>query len=691
MKKSLISLFLLICIQVMVYEALGAVLKEEPSLQKWNSFKTHFGKKYKTEQEDKQRMKIYLDNMNEISQHNKVFKKGEETYELEINQFSDLTSKEFSQLYPCKVETNVTASKDFFANETFVGAAAAPKEKDWVKEGKVTSIKDQSQCGSCWAFGTIGAIESHFAIATGKLQDLSPQNLLDCTGGINSCNGGYMNQAYDYVIRNKGVATEKSYPYRGRKGHCQYNSNSRGASIKGYKYASSNEEAIKQVVGTIGPVTIGINCGDLLQHYRSGIFKPRNRGSRAGHALVIVGYGSESGTDYWLVKNSWSTTWGMKGYGKIVRNQNACGISRSVLYPIGVVAIMNMMQSSIYLCVLICVQILVHGAIQNDEEYKLQKWNSFKAQHSKQYETMEEEERRMKIYLDNEKKIAEHNERFEKGEETYEMGINKFSDLTDQEFAALYLTKIAINRNISKDFHILESSEKDAPDKKNWVKEGKVSSVKNQGQCRSCWAFATAATIESHVAIQKNSVDFTDLSPQNLVDCVKKSYGCWGGHLEYAFEYVQQNEGIATEISYPYEDEQGACRYDSNYRGATINAYKWGYPNNSDVIKLAVGTIGPVAGSLNSTTLRHYNKGIIFSKDSENSEGPHCKNEIGTADHAIVIVGYSYDKKSKLDYWLVKNSWGPEWGDKGYFRIARNVNMCGIENFMIYPTGVKGI
>ncbi|XP_065221427.1 cathepsin L-like proteinase [Planococcus citri] len=339
---------------------------------------------------------------------------------------------------------------------------------------------------------------------------------------------------------------------------------------------------------------------------------------------------------------------------------------------------MKMMQSSVYLCIIICVQILVHGAVLNDDEYNLQKWNSFKVQHTKQYETIEEEERRMKIYLDNEKKIAEHNERFENGEETYELGINEFSDLTTQEFNELYLTKIDTNRNTSEDFYILDSSMDDAPAGRNWVQEGKVTRIKNQGSCGSCWAFTSAAAIESHVAIRNSRL--VDLSPQNLVDCVRECHGCNGGHQKYAFDYIRRNRGIAKEASYPYRGQQGYCRYNSYFRGATIQGYR-SVEANENVIKQVVGTIGPVAATLDARMLHQYRSGVL-----QRSE---CQNQRGTATHAIVIVGYG--RQSGMDYWLVKNSWGTSWGMNGYFLIARNVNMCGIANDIDFPIGVTGI
>ncbi|XP_065221429.1 uncharacterized protein LOC135846327 [Planococcus citri] len=325
--KSLAYLCILVCEQVFIH---GAFLSKQQSLKRWASFKIEHSKNYETEKEDERRMKIYLDNLKKIIHHNELFKKGRTTYELGINKFSDLADEEFAKLYLSTFETNRNISKESPNQDSFF--EDSPEYKNWVKEGKVTSIKDQGQCGSCWAFAVVATVESHVAIKTGKLEDLSPQHLVDCDRESYGCNGGYLSSAFSYV-RRRGIATEESYPYHAEKNTCQ--SKRRGARITGYKLVPSNERKIKQIVSTIGPVTVAIDCGNQINQYQSGIFAPESGYSRGGHAVMIVGYGTESGTDYWLVKNSWSKSWGMDGYFKIIRNQNACGITDEVYYPTG--------------------------------------------------------------------------------------------------------------------------------------------------------------------------------------------------------------------------------------------------------------------------------------------------------------------------------------------------------------------
>ncbi|XP_065221428.1 procathepsin L-like [Planococcus citri] len=319
---------LIICSQVSVH---AVVLNGEQILQKWVSFKSQHSKKYETEKEDARRMKIYLDNVNKIIQHNELFEKGQATYQLGINQFSDLTTEEFAKVYLSKFHTNHNATKEFFTADFSLDNT--PEDKDWVEEGKVTSVKNQRSCGSCWAFAVVATIESHIAINTGRLEDLSEQDLVDCDDGSSGCDGGHEDTAFSYVER-KGIATEESYPYEAEQYSCR--SGHSGASITGYRSAW-NEKEMKKVVGSIGPVSVAIDCGDQIQNYESGIFVPESSDYYAGHAVMVVGYGThaDSGMDYWLVKNSWSTSWGEDGYFKIVRNQDACGISNSVYYPTG--------------------------------------------------------------------------------------------------------------------------------------------------------------------------------------------------------------------------------------------------------------------------------------------------------------------------------------------------------------------
>lgn len=219
----------------------------------------------------------------------------------------------------------------------FVGDV--PDTIDWRKKGAVTHVKDQSSCGACWAFSATGAIEGINQIVTGSLVSLSEQELCDCDRTYNSgCAGGLMDYAFKWVIQNHGIDTEDDYPYQAAERTCLKNKlKRRVATIDGYTDIPSNsEDLLLQAVAT-QPVSVGI-CGSerTFQLYSKGIFTGPCSTS-LDHAVLIVGYGSENGVDYWILKNSWGTNWGMDGYMHMLRNsgnsQGVCGINMLASYP----------------------------------------------------------------------------------------------------------------------------------------------------------------------------------------------------------------------------------------------------------------------------------------------------------------------------------------------------------------------
>lgn len=329
------TVFLLFHVSICSSSSLTADLFEN-----WS--KEH-GKRYSSEQEKQYRFKVFEDNYDYITQHNNM---GNSTYTLSLNAFADLTHHEFKAKY-----LGLSASANDlirlnrgglspFGESGAVGTNDIPSSLDWRKKGAVTNVKDQGSCGACWAFSATGAMEGINKIVTGSLVSLSEQELVDCDRSYNSgCEGGLMDPAYEFVVKNKGIDTEKDYPFQARDGTCNRNKlNRHVVTIDGYRDVTrGNEKELLQAVAA-QPVSVGI-CGSerAFQLYSRGIFTGPCS-TNLDHAVLIVGYDSQDGVDYWIVKNSWGSSWGIDGYIHIARStgnsEGVCGINTLASYPV---------------------------------------------------------------------------------------------------------------------------------------------------------------------------------------------------------------------------------------------------------------------------------------------------------------------------------------------------------------------
>lgn len=300
----------------------------------WLQFKTINRKQYKNLVEDRTRFAIFQDNLHKIAEHNKLYDQGLSSFRMGVTKFSDLTKEEFlermglnHQLLPLELVDEIYQPTEGVAVEASL---------DWRQKGAVTPVKDQKECGSCWAFSATGSLEGQTKIKKNKLISLSEQNLVDCSlsYGNEGCNGGLMTFAFQYVQDN-GIADEKTYPYTGYSQGCTYNKSMSVLSISGYtKIPSKNEKALLLAVNQIGPISIGIDATEYLQNYESGILDdPSCSQTLLNHGVLLVGYGTEKGKDYWLIKNSWGLDWGDQGYFKYPRGKNACGVATDASYP----------------------------------------------------------------------------------------------------------------------------------------------------------------------------------------------------------------------------------------------------------------------------------------------------------------------------------------------------------------------
>jgi len=262
------------------------------------------------------------------------FNKQDVGFSVGMNLFADLTLQEFSAMYK-----GLSLSVESSAPEA-VDTSALPASVDWRTKGVVTGIKNQGQCGSCWSFSTTGSMEGAHALNTGTLVSLSEQNLVDCSDseGNMGCDGGLMDQAFQYIIQNNGIDTEASYPYTAEDGTCVYNAANCGSTLKAYQdVTSGSETALQTASANIGPVSVAIDAShDSFQMYTSGVYyEPDCSSTQLDHGVLAVGYGTSSGSDYWIVKNSWGPNWGMNGYIWMSRNRNNnCGIATAASYPL---------------------------------------------------------------------------------------------------------------------------------------------------------------------------------------------------------------------------------------------------------------------------------------------------------------------------------------------------------------------
>jgi len=287
-----------------------------------------FAKDYESIEKTLLAAEAFASNDEIIRKHNA----GNSTFTLGHNEFSDLTWPEFKALYVTGMAANPSLRREKNYDHT-LKTAPADDSVDWVAKGAVTPIKNQGQCGSCWAFSTTGGVEGAVAISTGKLTSLAEQQLVDCGGstGNQGCNGGLMDNGFEWIINNGGIGAEADYEYTAQDGTCKTVDSV--STIKGYKDVTAGSEADLKSAVNQQPVSIAIEADQSgFQFYSGGVFSG-SCGKNLDHGVLLVGYGTDSGTDYWLVKNSWGASWGDSGYIKLVQGQDQCGLADAASYP----------------------------------------------------------------------------------------------------------------------------------------------------------------------------------------------------------------------------------------------------------------------------------------------------------------------------------------------------------------------
>lgn len=359
----------------------------------------------------------------------------------------------------------------------------------------------------------------------------------------------------------------------------------------------------------------------------------------------------------------------------------------------------------VYLLTVFLVSSLINLVLTLDDETA---WREFKTQFNKSYESEAEESSRMGVFLDNLRYVESHNTKSRDKSLSFTQGINHLSDLTTEEInqsrcgfrleegelesrptdgliAALLLAFNATEVNTENITSVMNENPGDKawydrfiiPSKLDYRALGRVSKVKDQGSCGSCWAFATTGALESALARENKD---TLLSEQNLVDCSRRygNYGCNGGLMDAALRYVRDH-GIMSSADYPYTGKDGSCRFSGSKSVTSVRGSLILPRGNEALLRIALALTGPIPVAIDASvrSFHSYTSGVY--------NDPVCRSSNRALNHAVLLVGYGTDSVHG-DYWLVKNSWGDKWGDKGFIKMARNRgNLCGIASYAVLP------
>ncbi|KAJ9559911.1 hypothetical protein OSB04_005071 [Centaurea solstitialis] len=625
----------------------------------YERWRAHHNKPDAGDAEKQKRFIIFMDTVKRVDAHNKA----KQPYTMELNKMADVTFEEVGRFYTGAKIDDSARSRSLGARRNSsrvkrVDRHDIPKEFDWRQQNVVNPPKNQGQCGSCWAFALIGSLESTWAVQKGQLHQLSEQQLVDCwdQGEWGGCNGAAPSLGLEYLAQNGGATTQQDYPYNEppQRGFCCARKlQNRPVTLAGFETLPiDDEQALLEAVAK-QPVIVQIYVYDGFFNYKEGIYTGVDcTGNDNGHAVVAVGWGeTPDGVKYWILKNSWGEDWGMKGYmhNGIEPMNNYYKHTYTYLPGVVLVSVIGLARAGSGFE-------YTEADLESDEA-KWAMYERWREHHNKPEAGDDEKHRRFVIFMDTVKRVDAHN----KAKQPYTMELNKMADVTFEEVGRFYTgnkldhsarsRSLGARRNSSRvkriiDRHVKRVDRQNIPREFDWRQKNVVNPPKNQGQCGSCWAFALIGSLESTFAIQKGQLH--RLSEQQLVDCWDQGEwgGCNGAAPSLGLEYLAQNGGSATEDAYPYNEppQRGfCCPRKLQNRPVQLSGFE-SVPIDDEKALLEAVAKQP---------------GIYTGADCTGTQNA----------HAVVAVGWG-ETPEGVKYWILKNSWGKDWGMDGYMFIA---------------------